>query len=161
VPDAFWEIVASVDMNFDVGSGVYVLLEHLYNGNALGFGGGLAGPSVELFEATADAPFGVPPQLGPFVTPVTPARFAGSRVVSLAEHQTGLQVGTDLMPTLRGNLLVLYDWNGRSAAFAPSATFSGFNNADVTIGVQLFTGRKESQFGDAPGLAYALIEFFF
>lgn len=161
VPDRFWEIVGSVDMNFDVGTGLYVVLEHLYNGNALGFGDGLAGSNLAFFEATADAPPGVSPQFGPFVQPVTSARFAGSRVVSLAENQTGLQLGMDMMPTLRGNLLVLYDWEGGSAAFAPSATFSGFNNADITLGVQLFTGGKDSQFGEAEALAYAVVEFFF
>jgi len=40
----FWQLVVSLDYNFDWGNGIYVLAEHLYNGNALGFGFGRAGP---------------------------------------------------------------------------------------------------------------------
>ena len=42
-PDDFWQVVAGVHQMFDVGTGLYVLVEHLYNGNALGFGEGKAG----------------------------------------------------------------------------------------------------------------------
>ena len=39
----FWQVVGSIDYTLDLGSGLYLLLEHLYNGNALGFGRGRAG----------------------------------------------------------------------------------------------------------------------
>ncbi|MCP5056270.1 MAG: hypothetical protein GY937_06020 [bacterium] len=152
--DRFWQIVVSLDYNFDVGNGVYFLVEHLYDGNALGFGEGEAGTLLPLFEAT-EGPF------APLVQPVSSNRFGGSGVVSNARHTTGVQLSTDLMSTVNGSLLVLYDWNGGSSAFFPSVSFTGFNAVEITIGAQLFAGPSRSQFGEAQALVYGLVEYFF
>lgn len=158
--DPFWQIVLSLDTNFDVADGLYVLIEHLYDGNALGFGSGKAGSLLPLFGATDDGPAALA-GAGPFVEPIPSARFAGSGVVSNARHLTGLQLGTDLSAALRGNLVVLYDWNGASAAFFPSVAFTGLNAAEVTIGAQVFAGGRRSQFGARQPLVYLLVEYFF
>lgn len=152
--DRFWQVVVSLDYNFDVGNGVYALVEHLYDGNALGFGSGEAGPLLPLFEATHGP-------LGPVARPVSAARFGGSGVVSNARHTTGAQLGTDLSSAVRLNLLMLYDWNGRSAAFFPAVAFTGLNDAEITLGAQLFAGPGRSQFGEAQPLVYLLVEYFF
>ena len=51
-PSDYWQLVLSIDYLFDVGNGVYTMLEHLYNGNALGFGSGLAGGLLPFFGQT-------------------------------------------------------------------------------------------------------------
>ncbi len=158
--DRFWQAVVSLDYNFDVGNGIYTLVEHLYDGNALGFGEGRAGTLLPLFEAMP-GPVGPLGPTGPVVRPVSAARFGGSGVVSNARHQTGLQVGTDIVTAVNANLLVIHDWNGHSTAVFPSVAFTGLNDAEITVGAQLFGGGRRSQFGDAQALVYVLVEVFF
>ncbi|MGI9433043.1 MAG: hypothetical protein ACR2PQ_12555 [Myxococcota bacterium] len=161
-PDPFWQILVSVDYNFDLGTGLYVLVEHLYNGNALGYGEGLAGNRLPRFEATAVPPSPAAAALGgPYVRPVGTARFAGSRVVTLATHQTGFQVGYDLTSALRLDLVTLWDWPGSSGAYFPQVTWSGWNSAELSFGVQVFSGGKESQYGNREPLVFVLAEWWF
>jgi hypothetical protein len=161
----FWQVVASIDNLFDLGTGVYVLVEHLYNGNALGFGHGRAGVLLPLFEETDAVPTTLPPGFptppGPYVTSTTSYRFGGSRVISGARHQTGVQVGYDITPEIRGELLVLYDWNGTSAGFLPTLRYDPLDWVELTLGAQLFAGPRRSQYGDAQPLGFLLAEAFF
>jgi hypothetical protein len=158
----YWQVVASVDINLDYGAGVYVLVEYLYNGNALGFGEGRAGPLLSLFAATD-----VPPNRalaairGPYVTGATFDIFGSSRVVTSAAHQLGLQVGYDLTPELRGDFVTLIDMSGGSAAFFPNLGYSPLDSIELTFGVQLFAGPKRSQYGSSEPLVYLLVDWFF
>ena len=146
--ERFWQVVASVDHNFDVGTGIYVLVEHLWDQNALGLGpGGRGGSLLSFFQAPG--------------IPITRDRFAGSGVVSLVSHQTGLMAGYDLGASARGDLLLLWDWQGQSAAIAPVLTFTGFNEVELSLGAQFFAGAKRSQYGSQETLVYALVEWFF
>jgi hypothetical protein len=163
---SFWQAVVSLDVNIDVGKGIYALVEHLYNGNALGLGRGRAGSLLSLYEATTTPPVQMPPALqgifpGPYVQSIRSDRFGGSRVVTLARHQTGAMLGYDLTPTLRGDLLVIYDWNGHSSAIAPQLRYTPRGDLEVTLGVQVFTGRRASQYGQAEDLAFLTIDYFF
>jgi hypothetical protein len=162
----FWQVVGSVDHLFDIGTGVYVLLEHLYNGNALGFGHGRAGVLLPLFEATdAAPPIALPPDVplppGPYVTSTSSYRFGGSRVISGARHQTGVQLGYDLTPEIRGELLLIFDWSGTSASFLPTFRYAPLDWLELTLGAQLFAGPRRSQYGDAQPLGFLLAEAFF
>ena len=153
-PGEYWQIVASIDRNFAIGDGVYVLLEHLYNGNALGFGRGKAGPFLNAFEET-DSP------IGPVPVPGDVSRFAGSGVVSGARHQTGLDIATDITPEIRADLLTLYDWNGTSAIFYPSLFWNPTSWAEIRLGVQVPVGSRRSEYGSGEVLGFVLTEFFF
>jgi hypothetical protein len=148
--DDFWQVVVSLDYNVPVGKGLYVLVEHLYNGNALGFGRGAPGTLRPFFEAR-----------GPFVTPASPAVFGGSRVLTLAENQTGLQLGYDLTPILRADFLSIADWNGLSAVFAPILTYSPVGSIELTLGAQIFVGPRLSQYGSSESLGYFMAQWFF
>lgn len=150
----FWQVVASIDTTLDIGAGLYVLAEHLYDGNALGFGRGRAGPLLPLFGTAF-------PPAAPLPVPHGRERFAGSRVISLAKHTTGLQAGTDVTPALRADLLVLYDWNGSSAAFVPIVAYTGWNALELRVGAQLFAGPRRSQYGTQQATGFAVIEWFF
>ncbi|HEU4430621.1 MAG TPA: hypothetical protein VFT98_17810 [Myxococcota bacterium] len=151
----FWQAVFSVDATLAIGPGVYVLAEHLYDGNALGFGRGRAGTLLPLFSAVGGGPLGDQP------APFGSERFAGSRVVSLARHTTGLQAGADVTAALRADLLILYDWSGESAAFAPAVSYAGWNSLELRVGAQLFAGPRRSQFGAQQAIAYGVLEWFF
>jgi len=158
----FWQVLASADRNFDVGNGLYVLAEYLYNGNALGFGGGLAGPLLPFFETTDQPPTNVPPDVvGPFVATTTADRLGGSQVVSSGRHESGIELGYDIFPALRSELFTLYDWDGTSAAVAPTIRYDPYPFLELTIGAQLFAGRKRSEYGSAEDLGFLLAESFF
>ena len=161
-PNDYFQLVASVDYTFDFADGIYVLVEHLYNGNDLGFGSGRAGTLLALFEATDERPAGVPATVpGPFPTTGSPALFGASRVVTFGENQTGALVGGDITPELRLDFLSIYDWDGQSAAFFPSLRYSPSGWLEVTLGVQTFVGPRRSQYGDAETFGYLLADFFF
>jgi hypothetical protein len=158
----FWQVVASADRNFDIGNGLYVLAEYLYNGNALGFGSGLAGPLLPFFEATNQLPANVPPgTAGPFVTTTSPDRLGGSQVISLGRHESGIELGYDIFPALRSELFTLYDWDGTSAAVVPSIKYDPYPFLEITIGAQLFAGRTRSEYGSAEDLGFMIAEVFF
>jgi hypothetical protein len=60
---SFWQVVVSLDTNIDVGEGIYALIEYLYNGNALGQGGGRAGSLLSFYESTTTPPVELPDAL--------------------------------------------------------------------------------------------------
>jgi hypothetical protein len=146
-PDDFWQVVVSLDTNLDVGGGLYLLVEHLYNGGALGFGSGLAGPLLPLFQ---------PPGI-----PASRDRFGTSQVVSGARQQTGLMLGYDLTPELRGNYLTLLDWSGGSAMLFPSLVWSPSGSVELALGVQVGVGPARSEYGERGTVGYLLGEWFF
>ena len=51
-PGAFFQVVTSIDYQVDWGPGIYLLLEHFYNGNAEGFGSGRAGAALNRSAST-------------------------------------------------------------------------------------------------------------
>jgi hypothetical protein len=158
---AYWQIVASVDYNFDVGSGIYALVEYLYNGNALGFGRGKADGALGFFQER-DEPFPTPTsELRRVVAEGTPDLFGSSRVISTSDHLTGFQLSYDLTPELRASFLTLVDWRGTSASFFPSLVYNPFGWLELTLGVQAFTGPHLSEFGSAEPLGFLLAEAFF
>jgi len=148
-PDDFWQAVVSIDNNFDVGSGLYVLFEHLYNGNALGFGRGLAGPFLAFFQE------GTPPR------PASRAIFGTSQVVSFGRFQSGVQLGYDWTPELRIEPLVIVDWEGGSVLLFPTVHYTPTGSFDLTLGAQIGVGGRLSDYGSSAALGYLLAEFYF
>lgn len=158
----FVQLVASIDYLFDIGSGLYGLIEYLYNGNALGFGSGRAGPLLPFFEATDVPPPGVPDGVpGPFVTATSPDAFGGSRVITRSAHLTGLQLGYDLTPELRFNCIALVDWQGISANLFPVLTYTPRDWLEIAVGVQLPVGPRLSEYGSLEPLGFIQLEGFF
>ena len=98
---------------------------------------------------------------GPYVQPVSSDRFGGSRVVSFSRHQTGLMLGYELTPTLQGDLLVIYDWEGHSSAIAPQLSYTPRGDLEVSLGLQLFTGNPDSQYGQGANLVFLTVDYFF
>ena len=152
----FWQVVVSYDINLDMGTGLYLLAEYLYNGNALGFGSGRAGTLLAFFEAAANPGIG-----GPLVEPATADIFGTSRVITSAEHQLGIQTGYDISPEIRGDFITLVDLDGGSAAFFPNISYAPFDAVELNLGVQLFVGPRLSQYGGQEHRVYVRGEFFF
>lgn len=156
------QLVASIDYLFDVGSGLYVLVETLYNGNGLGFGRGKAGALLPFFEATASRPPGVPLAVpGPFVKVTSPDRFGGSRVITRSEVLTGLHLGYDLTPELRADLVAIADWQGWSGTFFPTLRYSPRDWLEITVGGQFGVGPRRSEYGDSEPLGFIILQAFY
>jgi hypothetical protein len=158
IPD-FWQVVVSVDYLFDIGDGLYALVEYLYNGNALGFGYGKAGPLLPLFEQTGE-PYDPDGESSP-IGPISSDRLGGSQVVTRSGHLTGLELGYDLTPELRADLLVLVDWDGLSATWFPRLRYSPLDWMELTLGAQLPHGRALSEFGSGEFLGFLMADLFF
>ena len=154
----YWQVVASVDNNFDVGSGLYVLVEHLYNGNALGFGRGKADGILGFFQEQDLTLGGTSARV---VATGTGDLFGQSRVITQSRHLTGLETGYDVTPEIRASLLVIYDWDGGSASFFPRLSYSPFGSLEMTLGVQVFTGKHLSEYGGLRPVGFLLAEAFF
>jgi hypothetical protein len=158
----FWQAIVSADRNFDIGNGLYVLAEHLYNGNALGFGQGLAGPFLPFFKSTDQRPANVPPDVaGPFVTTASADRLGGSQVVTSGGQQSGIELAYDVFPALHSELFTLYDWDGSSVAVVPAVRYDPYTFLELTVGAQLFAGPERSEYGGAENLGFLLADLFF
>ncbi len=144
-----WQVVASVDFTFPLGSGLYGLVEHFYNENLIEADtiarAALALPRDALLELLAEAQV---PLL--------------DRLTTRVRHQTGVQVGYDLTPLLRADFLVLWDWRGASAALAPALSWSVRSDVSLSLGAQLYLGSDpDSEYGDAANLVFARFDYYF
>jgi len=130
------QAVLSLDYTFPLGNGLYGLVEHFYNQNVVAHVSvnQALGETVQVGLERTFALFSPLPQLVTFV-----------------RNQTGFQLGYDVTPLLRADLLWIHDWNGPSEALVPSVTWSARSNVDVSVGVQLFGGNHGS--GEYGGLA--------
>ena len=147
--DRVWQVVGSIDYTAPVGQGLYLLLEHLYNQN-------LAPPEDEFVALP-----GTDPETAVRVLAALQADLT-NRITTFGLNQTALQVGYELTPLLRGDLLLLYDWSGRSAALAPVATYQLRSDLELAVGAQFFLGgSRASQFGDRPALGILRLDAYF
>lgn len=146
--DRFWQAVASLDYTFQLGAGLYALVEHLYNENRV--------------PATIPAPFpagSFEVRLGRLASAQVPLL---DRITTIVRNQTGFQLGYEATPLLRADVLWIYDWHGPSAAVVPVVSWSARDDLVLSAGVQLFYGPGgRSEYGDAANLMFAQIDLFF
>ncbi len=82
-------------------------------------------------------------------------------MITRSSQLTGLQAGYEITPEIRFSALILYDWDGESAVFFPSLSYSPGSGFDWTLGVQAAAGGKYSEFGGAPTTGFLLGNFYF
>jgi len=133
-----WQAVASLDYTFSVGTGLYALVEHLYNENTVSadflITELVVGTQVPLFD----------------------------RIVTVSEDLTGAMLSYEFSPFWQGSLLGIYDWHGASAAIAPSLSFSPSSDLVFTAAGQLFLGNdSDTQYGRQPGILILQVELYF
>ena len=149
--DNIWQVVASLDYNFDVGKGLYALVEYLYNENTVDSLD--PGPAPNPLSGSSN---------------IVRALARGQvsildRITTVRKHQLGAQASYEITPLLTGIALVLYDWDGRSAAFAPALSYSPVADVVVSVAGQLFVGKASGRndYGDTPGLLVVSAEVYF
>jgi hypothetical protein len=82
-------------------------------------------------------------------------------VVTRAPHLSGVQLGYDLTPEVRGEIVAIYDWKGSSATLFPSLRYSPLDWLELTLAGQFFVGPRRSEFGDREHLGFLIAEAFF
>jgi hypothetical protein len=139
------QAVLSLDYTIPVGTGIYALIEHFYNQNVQSrdsLAGALASDAGFVALAQRLVP---PPQFQTF-----------------SRNQTGFELGYDLTPILRGNVLWIHDWSGPSEAWVPSLVWSVRSDLDLTAGVQVYGGNDGSgEYGGRPPLYFVRADVYF
>ncbi len=139
------QAVLSLDYTFPIGTGLYGLVEHFYNQNVQNPDSLAAALSVDAgLEALAQRL-------------VPPPQFQ-----TISRNQTGFELGYDLTPLLRGNVLWIHDWNGPSEAWVPSLVWSVRSDLDLSAGVQLYGGSDgKGEYGGRPPLYFVRADVYF
>jgi hypothetical protein len=146
------QLVGSLDYTFDIGAGLYALVEHFYNGNTF---------SRETLRDTLTALPPLTPEQGLSLL-TQPGVLPLSQLVTSSHNQTGLELGYDLTPLLRLDLLWIHDWEGPSEALFPVLTWSALQSLELSLGAQVFGGRDgEGNYGGLDPLFFARIELYF
>lgn len=139
------QAVLSLDYTFPFGTGVYALVEHFYNQNVVQHDAVTNLLRADVGLALVAEILAGPPQL-----------------LTFSRNQTGFELGYDLTPLLRADLLWIHDWNGPSDALAPSLTWSARSNLELSVGVQLFGGNAQTgQYGGLAPLWFARADVYF
>ena len=139
------QAVLSLDYTFPLGTGLYALVEHFYNQNVVkpdSLGAALSVDAGLLALAQRLVP---PPQFQ-----------------TISRNQTGFELGYDLTPLLRGNVLWIHDWNGPSDAWVPSLVWSVRSDVELAAGVQVYGGGDgKGEYGGRPPLYFARVDLYF
>jgi len=130
---ATMQAVLSLDYTIAIGTGLYALVETFYNQD-------VAKPTP--LTAVVQADVGLERLAQRLYLP---------QLVTFTHLQTGFELGYDLTPLLRADLLYIQDWQGPSEALVPSVTWNARSDLDLSIGVQLFGGNHGA--GQYGGLA--------
>ena len=139
------QAVLSLDYTFPIGTGVYGLVEHFYNQNV---------QSHDALAALLGSDIGLRRLAERLLPP--------PEIVTFSRNQTGLEIGYDLTPLVRANLLWIHDWNGPSEALAPSLIWQVRSDIELSAGVQLFGGNDGSgEYGGLPPLWFLRADVYF
>jgi hypothetical protein len=146
------QLVGSLDYTFDIGSGLYALVEHFYNGNTF---------SRDALGDTLDALPPLTPEQGLSLL-TQPGVLPQSQLVTSSYNQTGVDLGYDLTPLVRLDVLWIHDWEGPSEAFVPVLTWSALQNLELSLGAQIFGGRDGAgNYGGLEPLYFARVDVYF
>ncbi|MDP1853755.1 MAG: hypothetical protein Q8L26_06110 [Candidatus Omnitrophota bacterium] len=70
------------------------------------------------------------------------------KILSLKKHLSGININYELTPLVKLDSFTVYDWEGKSVFVSPQIRYNICQDFDLSIGVQLFFGRTNSEFGD-------------
>jgi len=73
----------------------------------------------------------------------------------------GVAASYEVTPLLRFDSIVVLDMDDKSAALGPSLSYNILENLDLSAGVQIFTGKTGSEYGEAADLYYSELQLYF
>jgi len=84
-----------------------------------------------------------------------------SKVLTLKKNLLGLWVGYEITPLIKWDNYTIYDFDRRSLLFNPEVRYNIWKNFDLSVGMQLFWGNQDSEFGTYQNLYYIQTKLFF
>lgn len=89
------------------------------------------------------------------------ARWFAGEIRSVAKHYTGAHLRYDVTPLLRSENHLILNHDDASRFFAPSLVYSLSSSWDAAVGVQLFSGDADSEYGRFRNVYYMYLQRFF
>lgn len=86
--------------------------------------------------------------------------FAGE-IQNVAKHYTGAHLRYDVTPLLRSENYLILNHDDASRFFTPSLVYSLSSDWDAAIGLQLFSGDADSEYGRLHNVYYMYLQRFF
>lgn len=84
-----------------------------------------------------------------------------SKVLTLKKNLFGLWIEYEVTPLIKLGNYLIYDFDEQSRFFNPEVRYNVWANFDLSLGVQLFRGKADSEFGTYKDLYYAQAKYFF
>lgn len=89
------------------------------------------------------------------------ARLFAGEIQNVAKHYTGAHLRYDVTPLLRSENHLIINHDDASRLLASSIVYSLTSDWDATVGVQLFSGDTDSEYGRFHNVYYAYLQRFF
>lgn len=140
-------------------SGIYFLAEYFYNENGLNY-------NQDLMTAYFIIYGGFDNLLSEETRQEYYERLSG-RFLTFNQHYTGIAIGYDITPLLRGDLFSIYDFQGTGVFVTPSLKYNALQNLDVSVACmyayKFDDDKKYSDFEylDKYGLYYGAAVWYF
>jgi hypothetical protein len=124
-------IRAVVGGDYTFANSLYLLMEYLYNGGTVS--------AVDWLS---------------FQT-------SSAEIITRERNFLGFGLGYDITPLVRLDGYFIYDIDQKSTFVGPRLSYSVIENLDLLIGVQLFNGKLDSEFGNLINIYYTQLQWFF
>jgi len=127
--ESFIQGSAGYEYNFSFG--LYFLIEYFYNENALNFNNELM---AQYWES--------------LISGINENNYyaLSNNFLTFNQHYSGIALGYDFMPLLRGEVFAIYDFQGKSLFYNPALRYNAFENINVFIGFMKSYGIKDGKY---------------
>lgn len=84
-----------------------------------------------------------------------------SRVLTLEKNLLGLWIEYEITPLIKWENYAIYDFDSKGVFLNPELRYNIWKNFDLSLGMQLFWGNRDSEFGSYQNLYYLQTKYFF
>ena len=88
-------------------------------------------------------------------------RWLSGDLQGLARHYIGTFIGYDLTPIFRWDNYIIINLDDNSSFVFPGLDYSLSDNLDLSVGVQLYNGSEDSEYGQLQNIYYTQLQWFF
>ncbi|MBI3592104.1 MAG: hypothetical protein HY099_01215 [Nitrospirae bacterium] len=88
-------------------------------------------------------------------------RLLAGEIVNLGREYLGVSAGYDFSGILRGDLYSIYNIRDKSIFIQPAIRYSIATDFDWSVGIQIFAGKTNSEFGRLKNIYYTQVQWFF
>lgn len=144
--------VAGSGYEYNFAFGLYFLLEYFYNQAGLNYNKRISSAFFKSRMLGMDeGSYG----------------YLANQFITYNQHYSGILSGYDISALIRGELFIIYDWQGRGMLINPSLKYNAFQNVDIMAGIlagHVFEGASNTsdfEIFSRNSLFYASIVCFF